>query len=81
MKSFRAPWSTSLTVISALVTVVCAGISAGMIWRGDGLVQWGALPPLAIVIGRAGDRGQELPSWRVGIAATPEGVGLGRKRQ
>ncbi len=53
MKSYRAPWSMSLTVISALVTVLCVGISVGMIWRGDGLVQWGALPPLAIVIGAA----------------------------
>ncbi len=53
MKIYRAPWSTSLIVISSLVSVLCLGISAGMIWSGGGFVQWGALPPLAIVCGAA----------------------------
>ncbi len=40
-------------VISSLVSVLCLGISAGMIWSGGGIVQWGALPSLAIVCGAA----------------------------
>lgn len=53
MKHYKAPWSTSLIVISSLATVLCLGIALGMVWNGRGIFPWLALLPLAIVIGSA----------------------------
>jgi len=46
MKSYAAPWSKSLLLISSLVTVICLGIAVVMTLRGQG---WIALLPLIIL--------------------------------
>jgi hypothetical protein len=53
MKSYKAPWSTLLIVTSSLVTLVCAGIAIGFIWKGHGAMPWIALLPVAILAGSA----------------------------
>jgi hypothetical protein len=58
MKHYPAPWSTLLIVMSALVTVLCVGISAGMGWAAfakhqPGLIGGLALLPLAILLATA----------------------------
>ncbi|MBX3303338.1 MAG: hypothetical protein KF693_14075 [Nitrospira sp.] len=49
MKTYNAPWSTSLIAVSSLVTVLCAGIAIGFILSGRSVLQWAALLPLAII--------------------------------
>ncbi len=53
MKTYKAPWSTSLIVISSLATILCVGISTGMIWKLGGLPRVVAVLPLAILFGSA----------------------------
>ena len=53
MKHYKAPWSTSLIVISTLATVSCLGIAIGVAWSSRGILLWIALLPLAIVCGAA----------------------------
>jgi hypothetical protein len=53
MKSYKAPWSTSLIVISSLATILCVGISTGMLWKLGGLLRVVAVIPLAILFGSA----------------------------
>jgi hypothetical protein len=53
MKNYKAPWSTSLVIISLLFTFLCVGIAIGVIWSGRGMLPWMALPPLVIVCGGA----------------------------
>jgi hypothetical protein len=53
MKQYKAPWSTSLIVISSLATILCVGFAFGMIWSGHEVFPWLALLPLAIVCGGA----------------------------
>jgi hypothetical protein len=53
MKYYRAPWSTSLTVISTLATLLCIGIAIGIILKSRGTVPWLALLPLAMMFGAA----------------------------
>jgi hypothetical protein len=53
MKHYRAPWSTSLLVVSSLATALCAGIAIGMVWNDRGMLRWLALLPLALVLGSA----------------------------
>lgn len=53
MKSYQAPWSTSLIVISSLTTVLCVGITVGMLWSSQEVLPWLALLPLTIVCGGA----------------------------
>lgn len=53
MKFHKAPWSTSLIVISSLATLLCAGISAGIIWKSRGTLALPALIPLALILGAA----------------------------
>lgn len=53
MKSYKAPWSASLIIISSLTTILCVGIALGMIWSSRGILPWVALLPLAIVCGGA----------------------------
>jgi hypothetical protein len=50
MKHYKAPWGTSLKVISSSATVLCLGIALGMVWKGGGVLLWLALLPLAIVV-------------------------------
>jgi hypothetical protein len=49
MKNYKAPWSTSLIIISSLATILCVGIAIGMIWSSRGIRPWVALLPLAII--------------------------------
>ena len=51
-KTFHAPWSASLIVISVLASVLCVGISIGLYFA-PGKSPWVALFPLSIVIGSA----------------------------
>jgi hypothetical protein len=53
MKTYKAPWSTSLIVISSLATILCVGISTGMIWKLGGLPRVVAVLPLAILFSSA----------------------------
>lgn len=58
MKTYRAPWSTSLIVLSLLVTVVCLGVSAAAWWespadQAGSSVRWPALLPLVLLFGTA----------------------------
>jgi hypothetical protein len=53
MKNYKAPWSTSLVIISLLFTFLCVGIAIGVIWSGRGRLPWMALLPLVIVCGGA----------------------------
>jgi hypothetical protein len=53
MKTYQAPWSALLIVISSLVTVLCAGIGTGLAWQGRGTQPWFALIPAAILAGSA----------------------------
>jgi Bacterial PH domain len=50
MKNYTAPWSTSLTVLSSIVTAICLGVTVTLIWSG---LMWEALLPIAIVCGGA----------------------------
>ena len=50
MKHYKAPWSTSLTVVTSIVTVLLLGITLGMAFFGRGIVPWVGLLPLAILI-------------------------------
>jgi Bacterial PH domain len=56
MKRYKAPWGRMLIVTSAMVTVVCVGVSVGILWvtlakHGPFLVGALALLPLVLVVG------------------------------
>jgi len=53
MKNYKAPWSMSLIVISTLATILCVGISTGMLWKPGGLLRVVTVLPLAILFGSA----------------------------
>jgi Bacterial PH domain len=58
VKHFKAPWGTSLIVVSALVTVFCLGITvfrwqAPAVWRLGQFSFWLRLIPVALVMGCA----------------------------
>lgn len=53
MRSYEAPWSMSLIVISSLATVLCAGMAIGFIWSGVRALPWFALLPIAIIAATA----------------------------
>ncbi len=53
MRHYKAPWSRSLIITSSLATVLCLGISIGMVWSSHGALPWLALLPLALVCGGA----------------------------
>jgi hypothetical protein len=48
MKHYKAPWSTSLIIMSALGLIVCIGVAVVVAWSGR---SWIALLPLAILCG------------------------------
>jgi hypothetical protein len=55
MKHYKAPWGTTLIVMSALVTVLCVGISAGAWWAAfaghqPSLVRCAALLPVTLLL-------------------------------
>ena len=51
MRSYNAPWSKTLIVISALAAVVCLGASFVSAWRTRCIFSWPALLPLTILVG------------------------------
>ena len=53
MKTYEAPWSTSLIVISFSVTLVCLGGAFGLMLGGHRVLPLVALLPLGIVCGSA----------------------------
>ena len=53
MKRYEAPWSTSVIVVSSVITVLCLGITLGMVCCGHGILPWAGLLPLAIIVGSA----------------------------
>jgi hypothetical protein len=67
MKTYKAPWSTSLIVISTFTTILCGGIAIGLIWSSRGILPWIALLPLALLCGGA------LFTIR-GYTVTPEAI-------
>ncbi len=66
MKTYDAPWSTSLLVSSSAFTLICVGIAVAIVWSAHGftLIAWG---PLAIIFAAA------LFSIR-GYAVTPDAI-------
>ena len=58
MKTYKAPWSISLIVVSALATLLCLGITFGIPYlpcpkHGGEVVMWLRWLPLALVFGCA----------------------------
>jgi hypothetical protein len=53
MKTYKAPWSTSLIVISSLATILCTGIAIGMLWKSGGLPPSIAVLPLVLIFSAA----------------------------
>jgi hypothetical protein len=53
MKTFKATWSKSLIIISWVASLLCLGISIGMLLSSRGKLVWAASLPLLIVIGAA----------------------------
>jgi len=53
MSRFRAPWSRTLQVITLLATVLCLGLTIGLLWSGraeQGLAAWAAWLPFALLL-------------------------------
>src|SRR3954471_23553961 len=48
MKAYKAPWSTSLIVLSAVFSVICIALALQLFLSG---LAWATLFPLAIVLG------------------------------
>lgn len=48
MKSYKAPWSTSLIIMSSLGSVICIAVAIDLFVNGR---SWEALAPLAIIFG------------------------------
>ena len=67
MKHYKAPWSTSLTVVTSAVTVLLLGITFGMAFYGRGIVSWVGLLPLAILV-------CSIPFTIRGYTVTPEAI-------
>jgi hypothetical protein len=53
MKTYAAPWGTSLVVTSLVATLICMGAAILMFWRGPGLMNWVAVVLLATICGGA----------------------------
>lgn len=49
MKNYDAPWSRSLVVISALTSLLCVGISLGLVWNNRGAFPWPGVLPLGVL--------------------------------
>ena len=53
MRTYKAPWSTSLIVISSLATILSSGIAIAMFWKPGSMPPLFALLPLAFIFGAA----------------------------
>ena len=67
MKHYQAPWSTSLVVVTSAVTVLLLGITFMMAFCGRGIISWGGLLPLAIVV-------CSVPFTIRGYTVTPDAI-------
>jgi len=50
MKKFDAPWSRTLIILSWLITLLCVGISAVIVWKSGELWSWAAVLPVFILV-------------------------------
>jgi len=50
MKKFDAPWSRTLIILSWLITLLCVGISAVIVWKSGELWSWAAVLPVLCVM-------------------------------
>src|SRR5256885_1127905 len=71
MKSYDAPWSTSLVVISSLATLICFGIAMSMVLSRYSMLKWLAILPVALIGAAA------LFTIR-GYAVTPDAIVIRR---
>lgn len=53
MQTYRAPWSLSLVLVSALASLLCAGIAGWLAWRGHGALPWVGTLPMLLLLGGA----------------------------
>jgi hypothetical protein len=53
LAKYRAPWSTTLIVISALIAAICVLIAGQIFYKISGAIAWTGLLPIAIVCGSA----------------------------
>jgi hypothetical protein len=67
MIHYKAPWSTSLVVVTSAVTVLLLGITLGMAVHGHGIIPWVGLLPLAILVG-------SVPFTIRGYTVTPDAI-------
>ena len=51
MKTYGAPWGTSLVVTSLVTALICLGVAILMLWRGPGWIHWVAVLLLATICG------------------------------
>ena len=49
MKTYRAPWGTTLIAVSSFITLLCAGVAMGLIWMRTGPRPSLGLLPLLVV--------------------------------
>ena len=53
MNTYRAPWSKLLITITSAVSLLCIGMATGFLISQPGLLPWGTVIPLVIVVGGA----------------------------
>jgi hypothetical protein len=53
VKTYKAPWSTSLIVVSSLCTLLGIGIALNLLWHPGRTSRWTALLPLAVIFAAA----------------------------
>jgi len=53
MKTYKAPWSASLVVISMLATLILVSAAIALIWKGRGIGSYAAVVPLTIICAAA----------------------------
>ncbi len=51
MRYYQAPWSTSVIIVSSAVTILCLGLTLGMLCYGRGILSWAGCLPLIIILG------------------------------
>ncbi len=67
MKHYKAPWSTSLIIVTSAVTVLLLGITIGMAFYGRGIISWTGLLPLTILV-------FSVPFTIRGYTVTPDAI-------
>ena len=67
MKHYKAPWSTSLVVVTSAVTVLLLGVTFAMVFYGRGIISSAGLLPLAIIV-------CSVPFTIRGYTVTPDAI-------